>query len=169
MSSIFYIFLHWSFSLYLPFSHFFLPCHFLRNSCLRYAVFFSPALLFIFARSVSSIFYLSLQRSFSCHLAFSRRRAMDINVFGLIRGIQTVLPLIRFSLCIYLALEEIFNNVTRKAKGRVVTITSGLGVMAVPTRWKKMSIILQGVPKKFPFWNFLRTSPYMLVKDHFEH
>merc|ERR1712210_40122 len=41
---------------------------------------------------------------------------MDINVFGLIRGIQTVLPMIR------------------KAKGRVVTITSGLGVMAVPTR-----------------------------------
>jgi len=44
------------------------------------------------------------------------KRAMDINVFGLIRGIQTVLPMIR------------------KAKGRVVTITSGLGVMAVPTR-----------------------------------
>ena len=45
-------------------------------------------------------------------------------------------------------MEEIFNNVTRKAKGRVVTITSGLGVMAVPTRWKKMFIVLQGVPNK---------------------
>ena len=44
------------------------------------------------------------------------RRAMDINVLGLIHGIQTMLPLIR------------------KARGRVVTITSGLGVMAVPTR-----------------------------------
>merc|ERR1712127_102127 len=44
------------------------------------------------------------------------RRALDINVLGLIQGIQTVLPLIR------------------KAKGRVVTITSGLGVMAMPTR-----------------------------------
>ena len=81
------------------------------------------------------------------HFPFSHRRAMDINVFGLIRGIQTVLPLIRFSLWIYLALEEIFNNFIRKAKGRVVTITSGLGVMAVPTRWEKMFIILQGVPK----------------------
>ena len=102
-------------------------------------------------------------------MPFSHRRAMDINVFGLIRGIQTVLPLIRFSLSIYLALEEIFNNVTRKAKGRVVTITSGLGVMAVPTRWKKMFIILQGVPKKLPFCNFLRTNSYMFIKDHIEH
>jgi len=44
------------------------------------------------------------------------RKAMDINVFGLISGIKTFLPLIR------------------SAKGRVVTITSGLGRMAVPTR-----------------------------------
>jgi len=44
------------------------------------------------------------------------RKAMDINVFGLIHGIKTFLPLIR------------------KANGRVVTITSGLGVMAVPSR-----------------------------------
>jgi len=44
------------------------------------------------------------------------RRALDINVLGLVQGIQTMLPLIR------------------RAKGRVVTITSGLGVMAVPTR-----------------------------------
>lgn len=44
------------------------------------------------------------------------RRAMDINVFGMIAGIKTFLPLIR------------------SAKGRVVTITSGLGRMAVPTR-----------------------------------
>lgn len=44
------------------------------------------------------------------------KRAMDINVFGLIAGIKTFLPLIR------------------SAKGRVVTITSGLGRMAVPTR-----------------------------------
>ena len=90
---------------------------------LPYAIFFLSALLFIFAnltRSVSSISYIFLQRSFSCHLPFSHRRpgdyichshtggrlympfshrrAMDINVFGLIRGIQTVLPLIRFSL-----------------------------------------------------------------------
>jgi len=44
------------------------------------------------------------------------RRALEINVFGLINGIKTVLPMIR------------------KARGRVVTITSGLGRMAVPTR-----------------------------------
>jgi len=44
------------------------------------------------------------------------RRAADINLFGLIRGIQVFLPLLR------------------GAKGRVVTITSGLGRMAVPTR-----------------------------------
>jgi len=44
------------------------------------------------------------------------KKAMDINVFGLINGIKTFLPLIR------------------SAKGRVVTITSGLGRMAVPTR-----------------------------------
>jgi len=44
------------------------------------------------------------------------KKAMDINVFGLIAGIKTFLPLIR------------------SAKGRVVTITSGLGRMAVPTR-----------------------------------
>jgi len=44
------------------------------------------------------------------------KRAADINVFGLIRGIQIFLPLLR------------------GAKGRVVTITSGLGRMAVPTR-----------------------------------
>lgn len=44
------------------------------------------------------------------------KKAMDINVFGMISGIKTFLPLIR------------------SAKGRVVTITSGLGRMAVPTR-----------------------------------
>lgn len=44
------------------------------------------------------------------------KRAMEVNVFGLIRGVKTMLPLIR------------------GAKGRVVTITSGLGRMAVPTR-----------------------------------
>jgi len=44
------------------------------------------------------------------------KKAMDINVFGLIEGIKTFLPLIR------------------EAQGRVVTITSGLGRMAVPTR-----------------------------------
>jgi len=44
------------------------------------------------------------------------RKAMDINVFGLIDGIKTFLPLIR------------------SGKGRIVTITSGLGRMAVPTR-----------------------------------
>ena len=44
------------------------------------------------------------------------RRALDINVLGLIAGVKTFLPLIRIS------------------RGRVVTITSGLGRMAVPTR-----------------------------------
>merc|ERR1719228_264355 len=44
------------------------------------------------------------------------RRAMDINVFGVLKGIKTFLPLIR------------------KARGRIVTITSGLAVMAVPSR-----------------------------------
>jgi len=44
------------------------------------------------------------------------KRAMEVNVFGLIRGVKTMLPLIR------------------GAKGRVVTITSGLARMAVPTR-----------------------------------
>ena len=41
---------------------------------------------------------------------------MDVNVIGVLAGIKTFLPLIR------------------QAKGRVVTITSGLGRMAVPTR-----------------------------------
>jgi 3-hydroxybutyrate dehydrogenase len=45
------------------------------------------------------------------------RKIMEVNVFGLIRGTQLCLPLIR------------------KAKGRVVTITSGLARMAVPTRF----------------------------------
>jgi len=44
------------------------------------------------------------------------RKAVDVNVLGLIQGVKVMLPLIR------------------RAKGRVVTITSGLGRMAVPTR-----------------------------------
>ena len=65
------------------------------------------------------------------------RRALDINVLGLIQGIQTVLPLIR------------------KAKGRVVTITSGLGVMAVPTRLVKEVELVK---------NLTWRSPYCLTK-----
>ena len=44
------------------------------------------------------------------------RKAMEVNVLGVLAGVKTMLPLIR------------------QAKGRVVTITSGLGRMAVPTR-----------------------------------
>jgi len=44
------------------------------------------------------------------------KKAMDVNVNGVIMGIQTLLPLIR------------------QTKGRIVTITSGLGRFAVPTR-----------------------------------
>jgi len=44
------------------------------------------------------------------------KRAMDVNVHGVLAGVKTLLPLIR------------------QARGRVVTITSGLGRMAVPTR-----------------------------------
>ena len=44
------------------------------------------------------------------------RKAMDVNVLGVLAGVKTFLPLIR------------------AARGRVVTITSGLGRMAVPTR-----------------------------------
>ena len=45
------------------------------------------------------------------------RKIMEVNVFGLIRGTQLSLPLVR------------------QAKGRIVTITSGLARMAVPTRY----------------------------------
>ncbi len=44
------------------------------------------------------------------------RRITEVNVFGLILGIKKCLPLVR------------------AAKGRVVTITSGLAFMTVPTR-----------------------------------
>jgi len=44
------------------------------------------------------------------------KKAMDVNVHGVLAGVKTMLPLIR------------------EARGRVVTITSGLGRMAVPTR-----------------------------------
>ncbi|XP_023329800.1 D-beta-hydroxybutyrate dehydrogenase, mitochondrial [Eurytemora carolleeae] len=44
------------------------------------------------------------------------KKAMDVNLNGAILGIKTMLPLIR------------------QAKGRIVTITSGLGRFAVPTR-----------------------------------
>ena len=44
------------------------------------------------------------------------RKALEVNVVGLLAGVKSVLPLIR------------------QARGRVVTITSGLGRMAVPTR-----------------------------------
>ena len=44
------------------------------------------------------------------------RKALEVNVVGLLAGVKTVLPLIR------------------QARGRVVTIPSGLGRMAVPTR-----------------------------------
>ena len=44
------------------------------------------------------------------------KKAMDVNVHGVLAGVKTMLPLIR------------------EAHGRVVTITSGLGRMAVPTR-----------------------------------
>merc|ERR1711973_193442 len=44
------------------------------------------------------------------------KKAIDVNVNGVIMGIQTLLPLIR------------------QTKGRIVTITSGLGRFAVPTR-----------------------------------
>ena len=44
------------------------------------------------------------------------RKAVDVNVHGVLAGVKTFLPLIR------------------AARGRVVTITSGLGRMAVPTR-----------------------------------
>ena len=44
------------------------------------------------------------------------KKAMDVNVHGVLAGVKTMLPLIR------------------EAQGRVVTITSGLGRMAVPTR-----------------------------------
>jgi NAD(P)-dependent dehydrogenase (short-subunit alcohol dehydrogenase family) len=44
------------------------------------------------------------------------RKIWEINVLGVIRGVQIVLPLLR------------------KSKGRVVSITSGLARMAVPTR-----------------------------------
>ena len=46
------------------------------------------------------------------------RKALEVNVVGLLAGVKAVLPLIR------------------QARGRVVTITSGLGRMAVPTRCK---------------------------------
>ena len=44
------------------------------------------------------------------------RKIMEVNMFGLMRGIQVCLPLIR------------------KAQGRIVTTTSGLAKQAVPTR-----------------------------------
>ena len=44
------------------------------------------------------------------------RKAVDVNVHGVLAGVKTFLPLIR------------------AGRGRVVTITSGLGRMAVPTR-----------------------------------
>ena len=44
------------------------------------------------------------------------RKIMEVNMFGIIRGVQICLPLIR------------------KAQGRVVSTTSGLAKMAVPTR-----------------------------------
>ena len=44
------------------------------------------------------------------------RKIMEANMFGLLRGIQICLPLIR------------------KAQGRIVTTTSGLARCAVPTR-----------------------------------
>ena len=44
------------------------------------------------------------------------RKAVEVNVHGVLEGVKTFLPLIR------------------AGKGRVVTITSGLGRMAVPTR-----------------------------------
>ena len=44
------------------------------------------------------------------------RKAVEVNVHGVLEGVKTFLPLIRAS------------------HGRVVTITSGLGRMAVPTR-----------------------------------
>lgn len=44
------------------------------------------------------------------------RKIAEVNMFGLIRGVQLALPLLR------------------KNKGRIVTITSGLSRMAVPTR-----------------------------------
>ena len=46
----------------------------------------------------------------------THRRALEVNVLGVLAGVKTMLPLIR------------------AARGRVVTITSGLGRMAVPTR-----------------------------------
>ena len=44
------------------------------------------------------------------------RKIMEVNMFGLMRGIQVCLPLIR------------------KVQGRIVTTTSGLAKQAVPTR-----------------------------------
>ena len=44
------------------------------------------------------------------------RKAVDVNLHGVLAGVKTFLPLIR------------------AGRGRVVTITSGLGRMAVPTR-----------------------------------
>lgn len=44
------------------------------------------------------------------------KKAVDVNVHGVLAGVKTFLPLIR------------------RCQGRVVTITSGLGRMAVPTR-----------------------------------
>ena len=44
------------------------------------------------------------------------RKIMDVNMFGLMRGVQVCLPLIR------------------KSQGRIVSTTSGLAKMAVPTR-----------------------------------
>ena len=44
------------------------------------------------------------------------RKIMDVNMFGLMRGIQVCLPLIR------------------RSQGRIVSTTSGLAFQAVPTR-----------------------------------
>lgn len=69
------------------------------------------------------------------------RKALEVNVVGLLAGVKTVLPLIR------------------QEQGRVVTITSGLGRMAVPTRYRYMSTTMS----VFPLISLLR-SPYVGTK-----
>ena len=72
--------LQFSILFYLPFSHSFLPCHFLRNSCLPsticYIFLTSPSLYICYslALCVFKILYFS-STTLSCHLPFSHRRS----------------------------------------------------------------------------------------------
>ena len=77
----------------------------------------------------------------------THRRALEVNVLGVLAGVKTMLPLIR------------------AARGRVVTITSGLGRMAVPTRCPVTHNTMRPEQtKKRLYYTAMSRSPYVGTK-----